>query len=110
MTRIALGILLTLSATVARADFVGIFAGAGYWNSGYNGDIIDNASLDRDLGLEGSSTGYFYVAFEHPIPVLPNVKLAHASVSDSGTGTLTGPGVNTNMFSIAARLRLSCSG
>lgn len=74
---------------LAQADFIGIHVGGGVWNSGFSGDIIDDVSLDDDLNIQGDIGNYFYVAFEHPVPLIPNIKIARTTLDDSGTGILS---------------------
>ena len=73
----------------AQADFIGIHVGAGAWNSGFSGDIIDNVSLDGDLNVQGDTGSYIYAAFEHPVPLIPNIKIARTMLEDSGNGNLS---------------------
>lgn len=85
--------LLTLPS-IAAADTIGFFVGAGtfdaefsgtFKNSDTNGEDID---LEDDLGLDDDSASYIYIAIEHPIPVLPNIKLARTELDQSGTNTI----------------------
>lgn len=82
---------LALVASVATADFIGLNAGAAYWNANtsgyfqYKGSQID---LERDLNYSDTNhTNFIWLSFEHPIPVLPNIKIQHTSLDDSATGT-----------------------
>lgn len=86
--RIALFACLFLLATSARADFVGVFAGIGYWNSSFGGNLISSVDVDSELALSGDSANYMYFALEHPVPLVPNIKLARTGIEDSGVGTL----------------------
>lgn len=90
MKKVCLALILAITTTTAQADFVGIFAGVGTWRSDFSGDIISNVSLERDLNLSGSNSNHFYAAFEHPIPVIPNIRVARTGIDDSGAGTLSG--------------------
>lgn len=91
LTALTLGMCLSLHA---NADFIGIYAGAGTISYDLSADFTDltggatQIDLENDLGLKGDSGNYFYVAFEHPIPFLPNVKISHSDISESGTTTL----------------------
>lgn len=77
-----------LVAAQAQADFIGLYAGAGYWRGDFGGDVIDDVSIDGDLDISKDSSNYLYVAFEHPVPLLPNIKVARTTVQDSGVGNL----------------------
>ena len=78
-----------LTANAAQADFLGVYVGAGYWNAGFDGDVIADVDLDNELSIDGDSGNSLYVRFEHPIPMLPNIRLARTDIEDSGTGTLS---------------------
>jgi len=79
-----------LLATQAQADTIfGVYAGAGSWQTDYSGDIGDPAISTQDLGITDNSNSFFYIALEHPVPVLPNIKLQHTSISRSQTATIT---------------------
>jgi len=73
----------------AQADFIGIHVGGGAWNSGFSGDIIADVSLDGDLNIHGDTGSYIYAAFEHPVPLIPNIKVARTTMDDAATGNLS---------------------
>ena len=81
---------LAAFASPAAADsIVGVHAGAGIWRAGPGGNIGVVAVDVDSLGLSSESNAYVYVAVEHPIPTLPNVKLQHTRLGTSGEGVLT---------------------
>ncbi|MFT4853588.1 MAG: outer membrane protein [Candidatus Pseudothioglobus sp.] len=86
--RLALLVGLLLVGTCARADFLGVYTGAGYWNANFSGDVIAGISLEDELNIDRSGSSYIYIAFEHPIPLVPNIKVAHTTLKDSATGTI----------------------
>ena len=86
--RLVLLVALLLGGACARADFLGVYAGAGYWNASFSGDVIAGVSVEDELNIDRSNSRYVYIAFEHPIPLVPNIKLAHTTLKDSGVGTL----------------------
>ncbi len=93
-TATALGLGLALSSSAYSDTVFGIYAGAGNISYDYSGDFTDldgnggSIDFEDDLGLSGDSGAYFYVAIEHPIPILPNIKIAHSDISESGRNTL----------------------
>jgi outer membrane protein len=74
---------------LAQADFIGIHVGGGAWNGSFSGDIISDVSLDGDLNIQGDTGSYIYAAFEHPVPLIPNIKIARTTMEDSATGSLS---------------------
>ena len=75
----------------ASADLLGFNAGIDLWAHQPSGSISyvggDN-DLKNDLGLGDKTDVGFWLSFEHPIPMLPNIKIAYQKVSTSGSGTL----------------------
>jgi outer membrane protein len=81
---------LLLTTSAAKADFVGIHGGAGYWESQIGGDIlIDQVNLEDDLNLTGNGSPHFWFALEHPVPLLPNIRVAATQIEDSGNGAIS---------------------
>jgi len=82
--------------STAHADTVfGIYAGAYSWKADFSGDINDTDNdqtidLEDELGLSDESSNVFYVAIEHPVPVLPNVRIQHTALDSSAEGRLEG--------------------
>lgn len=72
------------------ADFIGVFAGGGVWNSGFTGDVVSDVDVDDELGISSDTANYIYVALEHPLPLIPNIRIARTSLRDSGMGTIAG--------------------
>jgi outer membrane protein len=81
--------------STAHADTVfGIYAGAYNWKADFSGDINDtdadqNIDLEDDLGFSDESNNVFYIAIEHPVPVLPNIRIQHTALDSSADGRLT---------------------
>ncbi len=88
-------ITATLLSTTASADMLGLYVGAGNWKPDFSGTASNNSNDQMVIGdgnvdvREKGQTG-FYIALEHPIPVLPNFMLAEQDMSSSGSGTFTG--------------------
>ena len=77
----------------ASADTVfGVYAGAGSWLQDYRGEIasgITKLDVEDDLAIGEEQNNVFYLAIEHPIPVLPNVRFAYARFDAQDQSTLT---------------------
>ncbi len=88
---LAMGITSALlAAPLAQADTVlGIYAGAGMWKSDYSGDAgAVSINIDQ-LGLKEENNEYYYVALEHPVPIIPNIRLYHTALETTGLGTIS---------------------
>lgn len=90
---------IVLSTTVAlmmstslSADFLGAEAGVALWNTKVDGNIRKGGTaidFQKDLGYGNSQTNnFFYASFDHPIPLLPNIKVQQTNFSDEGKGSL----------------------
>lgn len=96
MKKLTLAACVSLLATpAAMADTIfGLYAGGGSISYDLSGEIRDlensgtEIDTEKDLGLSGESGNYFYVAVEHFVPLLPNIKLSRSDISESSTSTL----------------------
>ncbi|WP_443612610.1 TIGR04219 family outer membrane beta-barrel protein [Acinetobacter pseudolwoffii] len=65
-------------STLSHADFIGAKADLSYWN--FNG-YSENSSMKH--GLDRQGTAQLSVAFEHPIPLLPNAKIKYVNLDSN---------------------------
>ncbi|MEM7365972.1 MAG: TIGR04219 family outer membrane beta-barrel protein [Pseudomonadota bacterium] len=79
---------LGLAPTTVHADFLGLHLGIGYWDNEFAGDVVDGVSVGNELGVGEDASLHFYAALEHPIPVIPNIRVARTGIEGSGAGTL----------------------
>lgn len=88
---LAVGGAMALTAPLASADVVGLGANVSYWDSDLsgkaasNGDVVD---VENDLDLSSDSNANLSAYVEHPVPLLPNVRLNYTSIEQSGRGEL----------------------
>ena len=110
LTKISLLVTTALFATHgAHADTLfGIYAGAGAWEQEHSGDISSNGSvvdIETDLGFDPTNNATLYVALEHGIPVLPNIRAQYFSIEVDGSSTLArNIQFNGQSFNITANL------
>lgn len=81
--------LLTTSG-LASADVIGVYAGAQNWNydiDGYVSTGTGNVDFNNDLGYVDSDDNSYFVALEHPVPVLPNIRIQQNTLEGNATGT-----------------------
>lgn len=79
-------------SSAAQADTIfGIYAGGGSWSADLEGSIGKPSANLSDLGAKERNNTYYYIALEHPIPLIPNVKLQYNDISSSqrGSGAFT---------------------
>jgi outer membrane protein len=91
---LAVGSSLILAAPLAHADVVGLGASLSYWDSDSSGNVNsgnDSVDVNDQLRLEDDGNANASIYLEHPVPLLPNVRLAYTLVQQSGSGALTSP-------------------
>lgn len=85
---IALSSLTALSPP-SFADALGLHVGAGQWQSDYSGSVGETSLSMSELGYNKITNNTFYVAFEHPIPLIPNLRFDGAVLQDDSQVTLS---------------------
>lgn len=85
-----------LLPALSAADTLGVRAGANYWNYDISGtarykspNTADDIDINRELGYDDGSSGYYYISLEHPVPFLPNVRLSYTKIDDDARGRLS---------------------
>ena len=76
-----------LSTSVYADTLLGVYIGGNIWHTeteGSFGETRDQNNFDFD----DESNGSFYIAIEHPIPALPNLKISSTDLSTDGDGAL----------------------
>lgn len=85
----AAALAATLPQAASALPLVDLYAGAYYWDQTVSGDVVNgSADLEDDLNLDAGGQNVMYVAFEHPIPLVPNVKIKSTEMSSDGAGTI----------------------
>ena len=86
------GFLFVLCASAAQADTIfGVYAGAGTWEQNFSGDVTSGTTVvnvESDLGVDDDRNNVLYVALEHPLPILPNLRLQRFKMDVEGANTL----------------------
>lgn len=82
--------LCCASSSAFAAPVIDLKLGAGIWQATPSGDLgATSTEVEDVLGLEEENGTFVFVAFEHPIPVLPNVKVKAMDLDYSSTALLT---------------------
>ncbi len=106
---IPVGLFGLLPTVGAQADVLGWRVGANGWLQNYQGDIHkgpSSADIESDFGFD-DDTGYnFYLALEHPIPLIPNVLLQHSKIDADARGEANGLAFNGTALDGAVRSNL----
>ena len=78
--------LLAAAPLASQADILGAHAGAYVWQQKWSGDVRangDSLDVERDLGYDDDSGSSFYVALEHPIIFIPELRLQRTELEIS---------------------------
>lgn len=88
---LAMGGAAMLVAPLAQADVIGLGANVSYWDSDLSGDVRngnDLVDVENDLDLSSDSNANLSAYLEHPVPLLPNVRLNYTKIEQSGRGQI----------------------
>ncbi|MFA7554434.1 MAG: TIGR04219 family outer membrane beta-barrel protein [Spongiibacteraceae bacterium] len=91
---ISAGLACALSTT-AIADTIGFEIGAYAWQPNFSGSVesgklSSNIDIEDDLGFDDESSTVFYALLEHPIPLIPNLRIQQTEL-DISTNNTTAP-------------------
>jgi len=90
---LVLSALLFLCVASVRAEFVGFKIGASYWEPELSGSFASIGDplidLTTDLGIDSPTSSNLVLTFEHPIPLLPNIKYQNIELDSMGSNMLS---------------------
>lgn len=94
MKKTTTALALALASTnVAALPLIDFWVGGYSWNTAYEGSVSATSSgqpidlsLDNTLQLEDSYNNVIWAAFEHPVPLLPNIQIKQTSLETTGMG------------------------
>jgi len=92
MKKSVLGSVVLLAAmgmtNAAQADTIfGVYAGGQYWDTETNGSF-GTSDQQETFEFNDKSQNSFYIALEHPVPLLPNVMIRQTGLANQGQTTL----------------------
>jgi outer membrane protein len=83
-------VAITLTPLTASADIIGLSIGGGSWQASPKGDIgRTDIDLESTLNLDKQSNQFIFIALEHPIPVLPNIRVQQSDMEWTGSALVT---------------------
>jgi len=76
--------------SAVHADAVGVRVSGGLWSYDVSGtvrdDATDNVDLKADLGTKDDDSFNGFIYIEHPVPILPNIRLGITDLKLAGNG------------------------
>ena len=83
---LCLPVAIALTSFSANAAMIlGIDAGYYIWTPSVSGSLDNGATDVSAAGYDDGSNGVAYLAFEHPVPLVPNVKLQVTEMAADGS-------------------------
>jgi outer membrane protein len=86
-------VLATMVATTfGMADFIGGELNLGYYSHSPSGTATykdDRVDIEDDLKWDSSGDIFLKAYLEHPVPIIPNIKVGYTNFSHSGNGEVT---------------------
>ena len=76
-----------MSAT-AQADVAGVYVGGEFWDVSAEGSFGESNNM-ADFNFNDQNQGSYFIAVEHPLPFIPNVKIRSTDLDTEGSTTLT---------------------
>lgn len=93
-TIIAAGLATLLSASVQADTLLGLYLGGHIWDAQASGNLAEKNStsgnvISQEFNFDDQQQGSFYIAFEHPIPLIPNIKISSTVLDTDGQTLIT---------------------
>jgi outer membrane protein len=81
--------IVAATPMMAQADLLFTAkAGASSWNAEASGNVDGDTDVGKDgLNLDSENNNVLFAAFEHPLPLLPNVKIMKTDLDLTGEGS-----------------------
>ena len=89
-TILAAGIATLLSASVQADTLLGLYIGGHMWANQAEGSFGQGNDNQATFDFDDENQGSFFVALEHPIPLIPNLKIASTTLDTIGGATISG--------------------
>ena len=95
---------------ISMADTLSVAIGGGMWQADPSGNFRNqsagdttNIDVNDDLFWKKEDQTYLFITFEHPVPIVPNVRIMSSNLDYSGSGiasfTLNGETFSGNVAS-----------
>lgn len=102
--------LLVAASFSAQADILGGSVEATYWHAGLSGfAAIGNDKVDAEDDLNFDNESFFELAasVEHPVPIIPNVRLKYTDLDQTANGNSSSDFENVDAGAVETNLDLT---
>ena len=81
--------IIAATPVMAQADLLfTVKAGASMWNAEATGKVDNNVDVGKDgLNIDSENNNVLFAAFEHPLPMIPNIKIMKTDLDLTGEGS-----------------------
>ncbi|NQY35615.1 MAG: TIGR04219 family outer membrane beta-barrel protein [Alteromonadaceae bacterium] len=80
--------LLALMSMSTKADVVGVYIGGQVWDNEAQGVFGEKNNYQQNFNFSDQQQGSAFIAVEHPLPLIPNIKISKTKLDTDGTTTL----------------------
>ena len=107
--RIFVALAIFLTPITVFADLIGLSIGGGSWQAEPQGNIgRTDIDLSSTLRLQEEANQFAYIALEHPLPLLPNIRLQPSDLNWSGNELISaGSDLNGTPFVVTEQADIS---
>ncbi|ALO36221.1 hypothetical protein CMT41_16890 [Colwellia sp. MT41] len=88
-TLLAASVAVLMCGTAQADTLLGLYIGGHMWANETSGSFGEGSDNQTVFDFDDKKQGSFYVAFEHPIPLIPNIKIASTTLDTVGGTQLT---------------------
>jgi len=85
---LATALSAALAASAQADTLLGLYVGGQVWSNEASGTFGDSDS-QANFNLNDQEQGSFFAALEHPLPLIPNIKIAHTTLDTDGVTQLS---------------------
>ncbi|MCU8085131.1 TIGR04219 family outer membrane beta-barrel protein [Shewanella sp. SM23] len=83
-----------MASSAQAATVVGFTIGGDYWRADTSGTFADKGQPQQTFDYSSSAQGSYWIAVEHPLPFVPNIKIRENSLDQKGS--MSGADFNFN--------------
>ena len=81
--------LAAVLCTSAQADtLLGLYIGGQVWANQADGSFGEGEIDQATFNFDNENQGSYFIALEHPIPMIPNIKIASTTLDTAGSTTI----------------------
>ncbi|WP_298773246.1 TIGR04219 family outer membrane beta-barrel protein [uncultured Shewanella sp.] len=98
-----------IGSSAQASTLLGFKAGADYWRADTSGTLGSNGSSQQGFNYSDGSQGSIWFAFEHPVPIIPNIKIRENRLVSDGSTSAANFTFNGVSYTGAANTRTDLS-